>query len=140
MAKQQKPIAEGLFTWPSNKPHLIGGRHKTSGKVVFPMPRGKEAEFYEAIELKDRGTLWSYTVQRFLPKSPPYAGPETKDTFKPYALGYIELPGQVIVEGRIVVDDFDRLKIGMPMELTIERFKEDAEGNELMMYAFRPAA
>lgn len=140
MAKKQIPIAEGLFTWPSNDPRLIGGRHKKSGKMVFPMPRGAEAQHYDAVQLSPRGKLWSWTVQRFLPKSPPYGGPETKDTFKPYALGYIELPGEVIVEGRISTENFEKLKIGMSMELSIEKFKDDAQGNEVMMYTFRPAA
>jgi len=42
------------------------------------------------VELPPSGTLWSYTVQRFRPKSPPYRGPEP---FEPYALGYIHPTG-----------------------------------------------
>ena len=37
-------------------------------------------------------------------------------SFRPFALGYVELPGQVIVETRIDVDDPSKLKIGMKMK------------------------
>ena len=35
-----------------------------------------------------KARLWSWTVQRFRPKSPPYAGPVA---FEPYAVGYVDL-------------------------------------------------
>lgn len=139
---QQIPIAEGIFTWPSNNPRLIGTREKATGHITFPPIKryGEEQEArYEDIELSTRGKLWTYTVQRFLPKSPPYAGPETMETFKPYAVGYIELPGEVKVESRLVDCDPDGLEIGMEMELVIEKFKEDDAGNDIMFFAFRPA-
>ena len=94
---------------------------------------------YEDVELAQRGTLWTWTIQRFLPKSPPYAGPETIETFKPYPVGYVELPGEVKVESRLVDCDPEDLKIGMEMELVITKFKEDDAGNDVMMFAFRPA-
>lgn len=136
---QQRPIAEGLFTWPAAEPRLIGGRNRETGRIAFPMPTGNEAARYEAVALGRQGTLWSWTVQRFLPKSPPYAGPETPETFRPYALGYVELPGEVIVESRLVDVDPETLRIGQPMELTIVPFKTTAEGVEVFTYAFRPA-
>jgi uncharacterized OB-fold protein len=66
--------------------------------------------------LARRGTLWSWTIQRFRPKSPPYAGPEE---FEPYGVGYVELPGEVRVEARLTESDPANLRIGMPMELTL---------------------
>ena len=110
------PIAPGLWTHEA-EPRLIGGKHRTSGEIVFPMPIGDAAMHYEPMPLARRGTLWSWTVQSFRPKSPPYDGPED---FIPFALGYVELPGQVIVEARLT--STARLKIGMPMELAIEPF------------------
>ena len=139
---QQVPIAEGLFTWPSNDPHLIGTREKSTGRITFPPIKryGEEQEArYEDVELAQRGTLWTWTIQRFLPKLPPYAGPETTETFKPYPVGYVELPGEVKVESRLVDCDPEDLKIGMEMELVITKFKEDDAGNDVMMFAFRPA-
>lgn len=134
---EQIPISEDLFTWPSDKPHLIGGRNKETGKIVFPLPQGKMGERFERVELKDKGTLWTWTIQGFLPKTP-YAGPETLETFKPYGVGYIELEGEVKVESRLTVSTPEELKIGMPMKLVIEKFNTDENGNDIMTYAFAP--
>src|SRR5688572_23878894 len=96
-----EPIAEGLFEVADGVAHLIGGRRKSDGRMVFPLPTGSEAGNYDAVRLSPEGRLWSFTVQRFRPKSPPYAGAEDDKSFQPYALGYVELPGEVIVESRI---------------------------------------
>ena len=121
------PIAPGLWT-DEAEPRLIGGKHHASGEVVFPLPPGDAAAHYEPLPLARRGTLWSWTVQSFRPKSPPYDGPEA---FTPFALGYVELAGEVIVESRL--SQTEGLTIGMPMELTIAQF--DAERST---FAFRP--
>jgi len=131
------PIVAGLFEIAADGPHLIGGKRKSDGRTVFPMPGGFEAQKYEAVKLSQEGKLWSFTVQRFRPKSPPYAGADDEKTFQPFALGYIELPGQVIVESRIEVDNFARLKIGMPMRLAIVPFAR-ADGKAVSSYVFRP--
>ncbi len=41
------------------------------------------------------------------------------DEFEPYGVGYVELPGEVRVEARLTEYDPERLRIGMPMELTL---------------------
>lgn len=84
------------------------------------------------------GTLWSFTVQGFRPKSPPYAGP---DEFQPFGVGYVELPGQVIVESVLTVDDPEVLDIGMPMELVVVPFppdRLDGGTGDVVTFAFRP--
>ncbi|WP_284741398.1 Zn-ribbon domain-containing OB-fold protein [Amycolatopsis sp. RTGN1] len=43
------------------------------------------------VTLPAEGVLWTWTVQRFAPKSPPYVPPA--DGFRPFALGYVELDG-----------------------------------------------
>ncbi|MER7377985.1 Zn-ribbon domain-containing OB-fold protein [Streptomyces lanatus] len=42
------------------------------------------------VRLSGTGTLWTWTVQRYAPKSPPYETPE--DGFRPFVVGYVELP------------------------------------------------
>ncbi|MBL4893472.1 MAG: OB-fold domain-containing protein [Emcibacter sp.] len=74
-------------------------------------------------------------MQRFRPKSPPYTGPEA---FEPYAVGYVELPETVIVETRLVNIDFDKLKIGMEVEMCLLPFGVDAQEQPVMTYAFGP--
>jgi len=115
----ERPIAADLFTLAPDL-RLIGGRNRQSGRIVFPLPSDRES--FERVELPHRGPLWSYTVQRFEPKSPPYFG---EKPFQPFAVGYVELPGALIV--------------GMPMELTTFALRSDEQGAALM-FAFRPQA
>lgn len=119
---------------------IVAWRRKTDGKVVFPSPPpGVDQSEYEGILLHPSGSLWSWTVQRFRPKSPPYLGPEA-DEFRPYIVGYVEFPEGIIVEGRIdaAVDSYE-LRIGMPMDTTVIPLFTDADGELLHIYAFRPA-
>ena len=132
------PIAEGLFEVMDGSPRLIGGRRKSDGKMVFPLPTGPEAANFDAVRLSPEGTLWSFTVQRFRPKSPPYAGADDEGNFRPYALGYVELPGEVIVESRLETEDFAALKVGQPMRLKLVPFAK--AGGDVLSYAFEPAA
>jgi uncharacterized OB-fold protein len=135
----QVPIQEGLFTWPSEAPQLIGSRCTSCREVTFPAqdscPACTSAET-EEILLARRGTLWTWTVQRFPPPSPPFLG--DPQGFAPFGVGYIELPEGVRVEARLTESDADRLAIGMAMELVVEKFDEDPDGNSRMTFAFRP--
>ncbi|MEO6156529.1 MAG: OB-fold domain-containing protein, partial [Ilumatobacteraceae bacterium] len=81
---------------------------------------------------------WTWTVQGFPPKSPPYAGRTDQAGFEPFGVGYIELPGQVKVEARLTEADPNKLKIGMDMELVIIPLTADDQGNEVVTFAFRP--
>ena len=102
------------------------------------MPRGADAALYDSVELAPMGKLWSYTVQRFRPKTPPYIGADDEKSFVPFAVGYVEFPGQVIAEGRILIDDPSTLKIGLPMKVAIEVFPTSTRG-DVATYAFQPA-
>ncbi len=137
----QIPIAEGLFTWPSNDPRLLGSKCNNCGVVTFPAQPGCPAccgEDTANIEMERRGTLWTWTIQGFLPHRPPYDGPETAETFKPFAVGYVELPNQVRVQSRIKCDDLSQLKIGMEMDLVVEKYVE-RDGKDIIAYFFEPA-
>jgi uncharacterized OB-fold protein len=107
------PIANGLWT---DGPRLIGGRG-TDGKIRFPMPDGDDASDFTAVPLSSDGTLWSWTIQSFEPKRPPYDGPVP---FEPFMLGYVELANEIIVEARIV--EVAEPRIGMPLTLRIVPF------------------
>jgi uncharacterized OB-fold protein len=131
-AMAARPIAPNLFA-PGPPPRLIGGRHRASGRMVFPLPQ--DSAGYEPVELPSRGSLWSYTVQRFPPKSPPYGG---EQPFQPFAVGYIELQGALIVESRLTEVDFTALRVGLPMELTTAPLRHDSDGTVVLTYAFRP--
>lgn len=112
-------------------PRLMGARRRADGKLHFPCPSACDPVDWDTEELPASGILWSFTVQRFRLKSPPYAGPEE---FVPYAVGYIELPGAIIVESRITGVPFDRLRIGMPMKQVAEPV--EINGEERIGFAF----
>ncbi|MEM7221222.1 MAG: Zn-ribbon domain-containing OB-fold protein [Pseudomonadota bacterium] len=140
LVSNQEPIAKGLFTWPSNDPRLLGSRCNNCGVITFPAKNSCPAcsgVDTETIELERRGTLWTYTEQCFYPKSPPYDGPETPETFKPFAVGYVELPGQTRVQARIKTDDISKLRIGMTLELVVEKYIE-RDGKDIVAYFFQP--
>ncbi|CAN7308689.1 OB-fold domain-containing protein [Phenylobacterium sp. LjRoot225] len=132
------PVAEGLFEVVDGVPHLIGGRRRSDGRMVFPCPGGPEGQLYDRVRLASEGVLWSFTVQRFRPKEP-YAGADDEESFQPFALGYVELPGEVIVEGRFEVSDFSSLHIGQAMRLILTPFRK-ASGETVLAYAFTPIA
>ena len=133
------PVAEGVFTWPSDDPRLIGSRCTACGIVTFPAqascPRCPSTEMAEHL-LPRQGRLWAWTTQEFPPPSPPYAGP-TGDDFVPYAVGYVELGDEVRVETRLT--QMQGLRIGMDLELVLVPFRRDEAGNEVVTFAFRPA-
>jgi uncharacterized OB-fold protein len=131
------PVAEGLIGGTAERPELIGSACDDCGTVTFPRqdscPRCTSQRVSER-RLSRRGTLWTWTIQCFAPKSPPYAV-TSADGFEPYGVGYIELPGEVRVEGRLTEHDPERLRIGMPMELTLIPAPGDSGA---MTFAFRP--
>ena len=134
------PIAEGLFTWPSNDPRLLGSKCQACGVVIFPAQSSCPAcssTDTKNIEMERRGKLWTYTIQGFLPNRPPYEGPETAETFKPFGVGYVELADQTRVQTRIKTRDVSKLKIGMEMELVVEKYME-RDGKDVIAYFFQP--
>ena len=139
---RQVPVAEGLFTWPSDDPRLIGAQCQACGLVGFPAGLAcQRCGGTQATErlLSDRGTLWTFTTQDFRPPGPPYDGADTAETFQPYALGYVELPGEVMVEARLTEPDPARLAIGQPMRLAIVPYTVGPDGTEVVTFAFASA-
>jgi uncharacterized OB-fold protein len=133
-------VADGIFILRDGRPVLLGSRCTNCDNHMFPRqngcPRCMSSEQVD-VELATTGTLWSWTVQAFPPKAPPYLGP-VGDDFVPFGVGYVELPGEVRVEARLTEADPDRLEIGMPMELVVDTLGNDDDGNEIITYAFAP--
>ncbi|MFF7986296.1 Zn-ribbon domain-containing OB-fold protein [Streptomyces sp. NPDC007901] len=69
----------------------------------------------EPVVLSGTGTLWTWTVQRYAPKSPPYAPPATG--FTPFAVGYVELPEGVRVLAALDIRP-EEAEIGMALTVT----------------------
>jgi len=139
MSKEKKkiPIIEGLFTWPSDKPQLIGSRCPSCGSVQFPKsnvcnnPDCNHSKTPEEILLSTKGTLYSFTIHRY----------DLREPFSyhkaPYAIGAIELPEGITVIARLTVTEEEKLRIGMPMVLKVDKLYEDEE-NVYLTYYFQP--
>jgi uncharacterized OB-fold protein len=127
---------DGLIAGTPEAPVLIGSECRRCGVIAFPGQSSCAACTSSDVterRLGRRGTLWTWTIQCFAPKSPPYAG--DPDDFEPYGVGYVELPGEVRVEARLTEADPARLQIGMPMELVLI---PAPGGNGAVTYAFTP--
>ncbi len=137
----QVPLQEGLFTWPSSQPQLLGSRCSQCAEAAFPSQpdcRSCGSRDTQIVELGDRGILWTWTIQTFMPKEP-YLSDETPETFRPYGVGYVEMPGGVRVEARLQANSPEQLKIGMPMQLDIVPFRSDENGERKMTFSFSAA-
>jgi len=140
-SRKQVPAIEGWFTFPSDEPHLIGTRCKSCGDYFFPPslicrnPNCTKKTDLEKVQLSRRGKLWSYTINYFKPPMP-YRSP---DPFVPYAIAVVELDKEKMkVQGQVASDcDFNTLKVGMDMELVLEKLYEDEQGNDVMVWKFK---
>ena len=139
----QKALAPEISTWPQENPQLIGSKCGSCAAVVFPRqdrcPRCSAGEMAE-VKLPRRGTLVAWTTQGFAPGAP-YIGPTGKD-FVPFGVGLVQLglgeEAVVRVEGRLTENDPAKLEWGMDVELTMIPFATDADGNEIVTFAFQP--
>jgi uncharacterized OB-fold protein len=132
-----RPLAEGLFTWPSESPRLLGSRCDRCGTYTFPTHYGCprcSSDAMTTVELGTRGRVWTWTSQEFRPPEP-YAGPED---FTPYYVGYVELPDELIVETYFAGYDDGHPEIGDEVELTVVPFDTDDPDDPVVTYAFRP--
>jgi uncharacterized protein len=117
-------------------PRLAGSRCGNCGTVTFPVQSSCAkctGSDMTTVELPDRGTLWTWTVQAFEPKAP-YRVPASG--FTPYGVGYVDL-GEVIVESRLAGEP-NGLEIGLPMRLVLLPVWPDSSGGDVVTYAFEP--
>lgn len=122
------------------QPVLLGNRCRACGEPYFPAARGCtrcSGGDLEACELGSSGTLWSWTLQLFPPKSP-FDGETADGAFRPYGIGYVELANGLKVETRLVSSNSD-FAIGQTMRLVLEPYRKDANGEAVYTYAFEVA-
>lgn len=128
-------VDDSLMTDGSDGPALVGSTCTSCGTTTFPRqgscPRCTGEAMVDDV-LPRRGTLWSWTVQRFRPAAP-YLG---TDDFAPYGVGYVELGGRVLVEGRLSVSEPERLRIGMPVEVVLDEL--GSGDDRRTVFGFRP--
>ena len=143
-APAELPAIDGWWSVDaSGTPHLLGARCPCCGTYVFP-PRESNcpnpacaADELQPVALSRRGTLWSYTENRYQPP-PPY--PQT-DEFEPFAIAAVQLAEEgIIVLGKVVEGTLAAgLRVGMQMELTTMALYSDDGGTQHTVYAWQVA-
>jgi uncharacterized protein len=133
--KKRIPINEKLFRLPASgeKPHLSGVKCKSCGEFFFPERTRCThcfAEEMEPVAFSTKGKLYSYTIVHHA--TPGYTGP------LPYAVGAVELPEGLVILSPLTQVVFEELKIGIPVELVIEKLCENETGDEVFSYKFKP--
>jgi len=135
--KKQVPVQPGLFhqpQTPGDKPYLISARCKTCGYIAFPrvlvcpncMQPGTMAEVHFGV----RGKIDTFsTCNAALPGFP-----------APTIQAYVLLDDGARIWSQITGTDLSGkdLKIGMAVELVIEKLREERDGTEIMSFKYRP--
>jgi uncharacterized OB-fold protein len=125
-------VRQGLFT-DGDEPTLLGSRCTACGAHHFP--RHDTCPYCSTedpvpMELAGSGTLWAWTAITSAP--PGYQGEV------PYGLGIVELPEGIRVIARLTESDPSALTFGQSMRLDVVPLHSDADGNDVVTFAFCP--
>ena len=140
-APKWAPIREDFFAtpvWPPEQVHLRGLRCRSCGEIFLGKNVGCQncqGTDMEDVALSRRGKLYSYTIIRNRPPGS-YKGPD--NPFIPFAVGFVELPEGIRILSPLTGCDIEDVKVGMELELTVEKLYDDDEGNQVMAYKFKP--
>lgn len=141
MSLTQVPAIDGWFTLDPDAPALLGTRCVACGSYFFP----KETTFcrnpectgreFDEVELSRRGTVWSFTDNRYQPP-PPYM---SADPFEPYTIAAVELDRErLVVLGQMVKGiDPTQLRAGLEVELVLDVLFADDE-HEYLVWKWKP--
>jgi uncharacterized OB-fold protein len=132
---ERRPVTDGLFrTAADGSIALVGGYSPTSTKYHFPrLPACPYtgADDVEEVELGRDATLWGWTAVTAPP--PGYEGEV------PYGFGVVELTNERLrVITRLTESDPAKLSYGQPMHLVADVLHTDADGADVVTYAFAP--
>lgn len=126
-------IDDSWFQTIGDEIRLLGSRCLICGKIAFPRKPVCPVCFSDELEtvpLSRRGIL--HTFARSV------MGPTGMET--PFVMGFIDLPEGIKLYSLITCPEpWDQvLEIGMEMEMTIGKIKEDELGCQVLSYRFRP--
>jgi uncharacterized OB-fold protein len=138
-SRKRIPVQEGFWAEPSSpgeRPQLLGHKCRDCGEIFFPRRNNgicTHCQSRNLVEMKlsSKGKIYNYTIVE--QKPPAYYKGEV-----PYALGFIELPEGVRLRSLFTGCNLNDLKVGMEVEIVIERLFENDEGDEIITYKFRP--
>jgi uncharacterized OB-fold protein len=124
------PVREGIFIEDADGGRLVGNKCKSCGQFFFPKARFCFTCFNKDMEeavLSRRGRLYSYTIAHM---------PSTHFQ-PPYAIGFVDLPEGVRVFAPLKMIDDKPFKVGMDMEVVIERLWQE-DDKQVIGYKFKP--
>jgi uncharacterized OB-fold protein len=131
------PIEEGFFRIPGDPtepPRLLGSRCLACEEVFFPRRLVCAKCLHEGTEdteLSTRGTIhtWTYChVPLFGKKDAEVAG---------YGVAQVDLPEGPRVQS-ILSGGRDQFAIGTTVEIDLETLRQNSEGDDVVIYRFRP--
>ncbi len=137
--KKKVPVKEGLWTVPAvpgEKSQLMGSQCNNCGEVFFPKRENWLCSSCQSSDLKEikfspRGKIFSYTV--VMQRPPVYYQGEV-----PYAIGFVELPEGIRVETLFTGCKLEDLRVGMEVEMLIDKLHTEEDGTEVFCYKFKP--
>jgi uncharacterized protein len=123
-----RAVVEQVLGIENGVPSLAGTRCLSCGAVYFPAAISCrnpvcDAKSVEAKRILGRGTLYSFTIQRYRP--PPLFAMEP---WEPYALGLVDLDHGVRVMGMIADMPLEDICIGMALRLSTQGLHEAGDG------------
>ena len=130
-------IEEGYFTVPDDpgeRPRLLGSRCQSCGEVFFPRRHVCAKCLHEGcddVELSPRGRIYTWTYVHV----PLFAKVDAQ--VSGYGVAQIDLPEGPRVQA-ILVGEADEFRIGLEVETDLEVLRTDKDGNEVVIYRFRP--
>ncbi len=131
------PVKEGLFhipESPDDKPYLIGSKCRVCGYTSFPKKevcvKCRRNDTVEETRFGPYATLENFAVMQV---GSPYFP-------TPYIIGYVRMKEGALIFTPITGCEArdDALELGEEMELTIEKIREDGQGNNLIGWKFKP--
>ncbi len=129
------PLNERLFRLEGagSRVVLLGAKCPSCGHSFFPsrvICASCGLAGLKPAALSARGRIWTYTVAH---QAPPGAIVQP-----PYVIGQVELPERVLVHSLLTGCAPEDIRIGMEVEIVPIKVREDAEGRDVMAFAFRP--
>ncbi len=135
--KERIPIEAGFFTIPTepgDPPRLLGSRCHRCKEIFFPrrlICASCHSDESEDLLLGPRGTLYTYTYVHL-----PLFGTSRGDV-RGYGVGQVDLPEGPRVQA-VLSGGPESFRIGMELELELEALRENKQGQEVVIFRFRP--
>jgi len=138
--KKELPFAAGFLTEPLSpreNVRLLGTKCHNCSAVLLGSRQNCEActsPNVEVIPLSRKGKIWSFTIMRY---PPPWVFAMPNPHQPPLPVAWVQLQ-----EGVQIISHIDcvpeELHIDLSVELVIEKGWENEEGEDILMYRFRP--